>query len=48
MEYLATSAVDAYVADREMRRRDPAFANAGRYKERFIPAVSITENGTIA
>ena len=34
MEYLATSDVDAYVADRELRRRDPAFANAGRYKER--------------
>jgi transposase len=34
MEYIANSGVDAYVADREMRRRDPAFANAGRYKER--------------
>ncbi len=34
MEYIANSEVDAYVADREMRRRDPAFANAGRYKER--------------
>jgi hypothetical protein len=34
MEYVADSGVDAYVADREMRRRDPAFANAGRYKER--------------
>lgn len=28
------SGVDAYVADQEMRPRDPAFANAGRYKER--------------
>jgi transposase len=34
MQYVADSGVDAYVADREMRRRDPAFANAGRYKER--------------
>jgi len=34
MEYLAASGVDAYVADRDMRRRDPAFAHAGRYKER--------------
>ncbi len=34
MEDLAASGVDAYVADRDMRRRDPAFANAGRYKER--------------
>jgi hypothetical protein len=34
MEYIAESEVDAYVADREMRRRDPAFANVGRYKER--------------
>lgn len=34
MEYIADSEVDAYVADREMRRRDPAFANAGRHKER--------------
>ncbi len=34
MEYIAGSDVDAYVADREMRRRDPAFAHAGRYKER--------------
>jgi transposase len=30
MEYIAASGVDAYVADRDMRRRDPAFANAGR------------------
>lgn len=34
MEYIADSDVDAYVADRDMRRRDPAFANAGRHKER--------------
>jgi len=34
LEYLEQSGVDAYVADQEMRRRDPAFANAGRYKER--------------
>ncbi len=34
MEYVERSEVDAYVADREMRRRDPAFADAGRYKER--------------
>jgi transposase len=34
MQYVADSGLDAYVADREMRRRDPAFAQAGRYKER--------------
>jgi transposase len=34
MEYIVASGVDAYVADRDLRRRDPAFANAGRYKER--------------
>jgi len=34
MEYIAASDLDAYVADREMRRRDPVFANVGRYKER--------------
>jgi len=34
MEDIEPSGVDAYVADRELRRRDPAFANAGRYKER--------------
>jgi len=34
MAYIQQSGVDAYVADREMRRRDPAFANAGRHKER--------------
>jgi Transposase DDE domain len=34
LEGLEHSGVDAYVVDREMRRRDPAFANAGRYKER--------------
>jgi len=34
LEAIAADTVDAYVADREMRRRDPAFANAGRYKER--------------
>jgi len=34
LEYLEQSGVDAYVADQEMRRRDPAFAHAGRYKER--------------
>ena len=30
MEYIAASGLDAYVADRDRRRRDPAFANAGR------------------
>jgi hypothetical protein len=34
MEYVTEAGLDAYVADREMRRRDPAFADAGRYKER--------------
>ncbi|MGH3054816.1 MAG: transposase, partial [Gaiellaceae bacterium] len=34
LEYIEQSGVDAYVADRDMRRRDPAFVNAGRYKER--------------
>ncbi len=31
---LQQSGVDAYVADPGMRRRDPAFAHAGRYKQR--------------
>ncbi len=34
MEYVATTGLDAYVADRDMRRRDPAFANADRHKKR--------------
>jgi len=34
MAYVAETGLDAYVADRAMRRRDPAFADAGRYKER--------------
>ncbi len=34
MEMLADKQIDAYVADNQMRRRDPRFAEAGRYKER--------------
>lgn len=34
MEYVSEVGLDAYVADRQMRRRDPAFADAGRHKER--------------
>lgn len=34
VEYVERSGLDAYVADREMRRRDPAFAAAGRHKAR--------------
>jgi len=34
MEYVSEAGLDAYVADRELRRRDPAFAAAGRHKER--------------
>jgi transposase len=34
MEFVAACGLDAYVADREMRRRDSVFADAGRYKER--------------
>jgi hypothetical protein len=34
LQFVAQSGVDAYVADPRMRRRDPAFAQAGRYKER--------------
>ena len=34
LEFVAQSGVDAYVADPQLRRRDPAFAQAGRYKER--------------
>jgi transposase len=34
LEYIQDNGVDAYVADQAMRRRDPAFAHAGRYKER--------------
>jgi transposase len=33
MEYVTETGLDAYVADRAMRRRDPAFADAGRYNE---------------
>ena len=34
MEMLADKQIDAYVADNQMRKRDPRFADAGRYKER--------------
>jgi hypothetical protein len=34
MEEIERSGVDAYVADRDYRRRDDTFANQGRYKER--------------
>jgi len=33
MEMLATKQIDAYVADNQMRKRDPRFADYGRYKE---------------
>ena len=31
---LAEAQIDAYIADRYFRKRDPRFDNAGRYKER--------------
>ncbi len=34
MKSLAEERVDAYIADRHFRRRDPRFDDAGRYKER--------------
>ena len=34
MEMLADKQIDAYVADNQMRKRDPRFADYGRYKER--------------
>lgn len=34
MEMLADKKIDAYVADNQMRKRDPRFADAGRHKER--------------
>ncbi len=34
MEMLGEQSIDAYVADREFRKRDSRFDNAGRYKER--------------
>ncbi len=34
MKYLAEERIDAYIADRYFRKRDPRFDDAGRYKER--------------
>jgi len=34
MKMLADKQIDAYVADNQMRKRDPRFADYGRYKER--------------
>jgi len=34
MKMLAEEEIDAYIADRQFRKRDPRFDNAGRYKER--------------
>lgn len=34
MEMLADKQIDGYVADNQMRKRDPRFANAGSHKER--------------
>jgi transposase len=35
MEMLAEQNIDAYVADNQMRKRDPRFIHRDRYKERF-------------
>lgn len=35
MEMLTEQSFDAYVADNQMRKRDPRFADRDRYKERF-------------
>ena len=34
MKMLARKEIDGYVADNQMRKRDPRFADSGRYKER--------------
>lgn len=34
VQYTHDHGIDAYLADRQLRKRDPAFANADRYKER--------------
>ncbi len=34
VSYTQENEIDAYIADRGFRKRDPAFANAGHYKER--------------
>ena len=34
VSYIEEQAIDAYMADRSYRQRDPAFADYGRYKER--------------
>ena len=35
MKMLMTNGIDAYIADTQFRKRDPRFADAGKYKERF-------------
>ena len=35
VSYIEQEGIDAYMADRSYRRRDPGFAEYGRYKERF-------------
>ena len=35
MQHLMEEGIDAYVADNKFRQRDPRFAEAGRYKEKF-------------
>lgn len=35
MEMVLTEGIDAYIADTQMRKRDPRFADQDRYKERF-------------
>ncbi len=35
MEMLEEKQIDAYIADNQMRKRDPRFADRDRYKERF-------------
>ena len=35
VSYMEEERIDAYMADRSYRKRDPAFADYGRYKERF-------------
>lgn len=35
MEMLIEEGIDAYIADNKFRQRDPRFANAARYKEKF-------------
>ena len=46
MKMLAGKQIDGYVADNQMRKRDPRFINAGRYKERHRKERAANEGGS--